>query len=345
MKDFAGKIAFITGGASGAGFGYAQIFSEAGMKVVIADARQDHLDEAMAYFKEKGAPVHPIKLDVTDREAYAAAADETEKVFGGTPDLLILNAGVNVFGPAEASTYDDYDWVVGVCFWGVANGLVTFVPRMIKAGPGRHIACTVSWGAFGAGPTTAPYSAAKAGVLNLMESYWQALKPYGIGVSAITPANIRSKIYEAAIQGRPEQYGNTGYNVSDDTQKLLASIHANGMDPRELARRLKKGIEDELFLVVPYDHGPRMVELQLERFKYYASVEGMEQWAAKQAAPLTEEEIDLNSEREGYDMRAAMQQRREKPDAAPIAPPKDTIGFGKARADLDWVDPNKKFDA
>ena len=67
MKDFAGKIAFITGSASGAGFGQAQIFSEAGMKVVIADVRQDHLDEAMAYFKEKNAPVHAIKLDVTDR--------------------------------------------------------------------------------------------------------------------------------------------------------------------------------------------------------------------------------------------------------------------------------------
>ena len=97
-----------------------------------------------AYFKEKGAPVHAIKLDVTDREGFAAAADEVERVFGSTPDLLVLTAGVNVFGPAEASTYDDYDWVVGVCFGGVVNGLVTFVPRMIKAGKGGHIA-PASW--------------------------------------------------------------------------------------------------------------------------------------------------------------------------------------------------------
>ncbi len=269
------KIAFITGGASGAGFGQAQIFSEAGMKVVIADVRQDHLDEAMAYFKEKGAPAHAIKLDVTDRAAYAAAADEVEKVFGSSPDLLILTAGVNVFGPAEASTYDDFDWVVGVCFGGVVNGLITFVPRMIKAGKGGYIASTVSWGAFGAGSSTAPYSAAKAAVLNLMESYFIALKPYGIGVSALCPANIRSRIYEAAIQGRPEQYKNTGYNVTEDTQKLLASIHANGMDPRVLADWLKKGIENEQFLIVPYPSGPRMVELALERFVDYASPEGM----------------------------------------------------------------------
>jgi Short-chain alcohol dehydrogenase of unknown specificity len=339
MKDFAGKIAFITGGASGAGFGQAQIFSEAGMKVVIADVRQDHLDEAMAYFKEKGAPAHAIKLDITDRAAYAAAADEVEKVFGGTPDLLVLTAGVNVFGPAEASTYDDYDWVVGVCFGGVVNSLVTFVPRMIKAGKGGHIASTVSWGAFGAGPTTAPYSAAKAGVLNLLESYFVALKPYKIGVTAVCPANIRSRIYEAAIQGRPEKYGNTGYNVTEDTQKLLASIHANGMDPRVLADWMKKGIENEQFLVVPYPSGPRMVELALERFKDYASPEGMKRLEEKAKQPPTEEDFQMNCEREGYDVSKG---GLRPPVDAPKVPYVD-VGFGKAKKDLDWVDPSKKF--
>ena len=81
-----------------------------------------------------------------------------------------------MFGPAEASTYDDYDWVMGVCLGGVVNGLVTFVPRMIKAGKGGHIAATVSWGAFGSGPMTAPYTAAKSAALSLMESYLIALK-------------------------------------------------------------------------------------------------------------------------------------------------------------------------
>lgn len=338
MKDFAGKVAFITGGAAGAGLGYAQIFSEAGMKVVIGDYREDHLADAKEYFKDKDAQVHFIKLDVSDRDSYAAAADETEKVFG-VPDLLILNAGVNVFGPAEASTYDDFDWVGGVCYGGVVNGLVTFVPRMIKAGPGRHIAATVSWGAFGSGPVTAPYSAAKAAALNLLESYWIALKPYGIGVSAIVPANIRSKIYEAATIGRPEQYGNTGYNVSDDTQKLLAGIHANGMDPRVLADWLKKGIEDDIFLVVPYEHGTRMVELALERFKYYTTPEGLKAWAEKQAAPPTEEEMMLNAEREGYSFDP---KKRSEPPKRSGAPMKD-VGFAKARGDIDWISDNKKF--
>ncbi len=332
MKDFAGKIAFITGGASGAGFGQAQVFSEAGCKVVIADVRQDHLDEAMAYFKEKGAPVHAIKLDVTDRKAYEDAADETEKVFGATPDLLVLTAGVNVFGPAEASTYDDYDWVIGVCLGGVINGLVTFVPRMIKAGKGGHIASTVSWGAFNAGPMTAPYSAAKAAVLNLLESYFIALQPYGIGVCAICPANIRSRIYEAALKCRPDEYKNTGYNVTEDTQKFLASIHKNGMDPRVLAEWLKKGIENEQFLVVPYPSGPRMVEVAVERFADYASPEGMKRLEARIGQPPSEEELLFMAEREGYDV-------SKKPSPKM---PIDDSGFGKARKDIDWIDPSKK---
>ena len=86
-----------------------------------------------------------------------------------------------------------------------------------------------------------------------------------------------------------------------------------------------------------------MVELALERFKYYASPEGMRAWEEKQKQPPTEEDIMLNSEREGYDMSASMNQRRMAPPAG-AQPPKDTIGFGKARSDLDWIAANKKFE-
>ena len=80
MKDFADKVLFITGGGSGAGLGQAKVFSEAGCKVVIADIRQDHLDEAVEYFRDKKATVHTIKMDITDRLAYEAAADAVDEV-------------------------------------------------------------------------------------------------------------------------------------------------------------------------------------------------------------------------------------------------------------------------
>ena len=332
MKDFAGKVAFITGGASGAGFGQAQIFSEAGMKVVVADVRQDHLDNAAAYFKGKDAQVHFIKLDVMDRAGWAAAADETERVFGTTPDLFIQTAGVNAFGPVEASTFEDFDWVVGVNFGGVVNGLVTFVPRMIKAGKGGHITTTVSLAAFMSSPGVAPYAASKAATLNIMESYFQALKPYGIEVSAMIPANINSNINDALLKTRPEHLKNTGYNVTEETVEFMYdNMQAYGIDPRVLAELHKKGIEDGVFLIVPYPSGAKIFERNLERFALYTTVEGMKELEDRMKRPPTEEQKRLNLETEGFDW-------------SMLHPKKsgEELGVSKARKDRDWVDESKR---
>ncbi len=318
MKDFAGKVAFITGGASGAGFGQAKVFSEAGCKIVIADIRQDHLDEALAYFKDKKAEVHAIKLDLTDRKAYAAAADEVEKVFGGPPQLLFNTAGVNTFGPAEASTFEDYDWVMGVCLGGVINGMVTFVPRMIKSGKPGHIATTSSLGGFMGGSTTAPYSAAKAAVNNLMESYYQALKPYNIGVSVLCPGNIKSNIAEA-VYTRPKHLEKTGYNVSEKTIDFLRSIHAQGIDPIELANILKKAIENEQLYVLPFPNGQDMLRGIFERVIDSSSPEGMKKQAEE--------------------MKKRMEEMAKNPPPAGPYQNFEESGFGQARKDIKWVKP------
>ncbi len=321
MKDFAGKVLFITGGASGAGFGQAQVFSEAGCKVVIADVRRDHLDQALDYFKEKKADVHAIQLDITDRKAYAAAADEVEKIYGTPPQMLFNTAGVNTFGPAEASTYEDFDWVMGVDLGGVINGLITFVPRMIKAGKGGYIATVSSWGAFMGGATTAPYSAAKAAINNLMESYYQSLKPYGIGVSVLCPANIKSNIAEATFT-RPENMKNTGYNVNEQTVDFLRSIHAQGMEPRELAGWLKRGIENDQLYIIPYDRSEQMLRDNFERIVNMSSPEGMKK----------QEELDKQRFEE---MRKRMAERR--------APHAGAAEFARARKDLDWIKDSGRF--
>ena len=332
MKDFKGKLAFITGGASGAGFGQAQVFSEAGMKVVIADVRQDHIDNAAAYFKGKDAQVHFINLDVMDRPAWAAAADEIERVFGTTPDLFIQTAGVNAFGPVEASTFEDFDWVVGVNFNGVVNGLITFVPRMIKAGKGGHITTTISLGAFSAVSGVAAYTASKAATLNLMESYFQALKPYGIEVSAFIPANIRSNINDAVLKTRPEHLKNTGFNVTEETvEYMYANMQAFGMEPRELAERLKKGIESGVFLIVPYPSGSKVFEQSLERFALYTTPEGMKELEERMQRPPTEEQKRLNLETEGYDR-----------DQLTPEKSREEVGVVMAKKDLDWVDETKR---
>lgn len=314
MKDFAGKVAFITGGGSGAGFGQAKVFSEAGCRVVIADVRQDHLDQAVAYFKERNIHVHAIRLDITDRKAYAAAADEVERVFGGPPQLLFNTAGVNTFGPTEASTFEDFDWVIGVDLGGVINGMVTFVPRMIKAGKAAHVATVSSWGGFMGQPGCAPYSAAKAAVNNLMESYYTALKPYGIGVSVLCPTGIKSNIGESTFT-RPKHLGNTGYNVTDQTIEFMRKHYSFGIDPVDLARILKKGIEDDILYVIPLPDPEKALRDNFERVINYTTPQG------------TKRQDELEKKRR--------EERKKNP--APNIQGADEAGWGRARPDISWV--------
>ncbi len=251
MKDFAGQLAFITGGASGAGFGQAQVFGRLGCRIVIADVRKEAIDKAVAELTAEGIKVHGIVLDITDRAAYAAAADEVERVFGQAPTLLFNTAGVNSFGPIEQTTYGDFDWLIGVNLGGVINGMVTFVPRMIASGKPGHVVTVSSLGGFMGSALAAPYSAAKAAVINLMEGYRQGLEKYGIGVSVVCPANIKSNIAEAT-KIRPASFGTSGYNANEDTIASLHSIHRHGMEPVELAERTREGIEANQLYIIPY---------------------------------------------------------------------------------------------
>ncbi|MDR3309849.1 MAG: SDR family NAD(P)-dependent oxidoreductase [Oscillospiraceae bacterium] len=343
MKDFAGKIAFITGGASGAGKGQAKVFSKAGMKVAIADVRQDALDAAVKEIAEysgaKQSDVIGLKVDLTNRAEYAAAADKVEAAFGGPPHLLIQTAGVNSFGPIEASTFDDFDWVMGVCLDHVVNGLLIFVPRMIKAYAKKtefYVATTSSMGAFMAGSTTGPYSAAKAAVNNLMYSYAEALKPYGAGASVLCPGNINSNIGNAE-KFRPENLKNTGYHVSEGTMKTLGAIHATGIDPVELGEILKEGIENERIIVLP-DHNTgeqRAASIRSQN-------ESIEDYC------LTGEERAVKAKARQEEMMkrfAAMAPPPAKEgEEAPPPPqmgwgtPEGGEAFGQAKKDLDWVD-------
>ncbi|MGH8259706.1 MAG: SDR family oxidoreductase, partial [Steroidobacteraceae bacterium] len=132
MRELSGKVAFITGGVTGIGFALAKAFASAGMAVIVTYRREDHRDEAMAHFaRNPELTVHPLRLDVTDREAVRAAADQAERVFGKI-HLLCNNAGVNQLGEMDKATFEDWDWIMGVNVNGVINTLMSFIPK-IKA--------------------------------------------------------------------------------------------------------------------------------------------------------------------------------------------------------------------
>ena len=143
MKDVTGKVAFITGGASGMGLAMARSFSAAGMKVAIADIEQAALDRVQAEFDKTNAEVITLKVDVTDRDAMEKAAQETEAAFGKV-HVVCNNAGVAVGGGLDAMDYKDWDWVMGVNLDGVVNGVQTFARRLRDHGQGGHFVNTAT---------------------------------------------------------------------------------------------------------------------------------------------------------------------------------------------------------
>lgn len=267
--DFAGRTAFITGGASGAGFGQARVFGRAGCKVCIADIRGDAVERAIAELRGEGIACHGVELDVTDRAAFVRAADEAEAALGPVT-MLFGTAGVSIFGPLENATYADYDWIFDVNFGGVVNLMQTFVPRMIahaealkqrsdSAQGGGHIVNTASLGAFFANSGSGIYSASKFAVHGITMAMRDALKDHGIGVSVLCPANIRSNIAES-VRTRPAKYAASGYAVDEREIAALHAIYAEGMEPEELAGHVKAAIEENRFYVIPYPEARPMLE-------------------------------------------------------------------------------------
>ncbi len=250
MEDFKHTVAFITGGGSGVALGQAKVFGKAGCRVVIADIRDDHLAHGLKELRAQGTECHGIRLDITDRDAYARAADETERVFGPA-QLLFNTAGVSLFGPLEKSSYDDYDWQMNVNFGGVVNGIQTFVPRMIAHGQGGHIVNTASLGAFLSSNFAGIYCASKFAVLGLSEALRQALEKYNIGVSVLCPANVKTNIAES-IKTRPEKYSHSGYEYDEETIESLARIYSQGMEPVELAQHVLEAVKKNQLYIIPY---------------------------------------------------------------------------------------------
>ena len=256
--DFAGRTAFITGGASGAGFGQAKVFGRAGCKVCIADIRGDAVAHAIEELLREGIECHGIELDITDREAFVRAADEAESALGPVT-MLFGTAGVSIFGPLENATYADYDWIFGVNLGGNINLMQTFMPRMIGHGLGGHAVLTASLGAFFANSGSGIYSASKFAVHGLSMAMRDALKGYGIGVSVLCPANIKSNIAES-IRTRPEKYAASGYAVDEREIAALHEIYSQGMEPEELAGHVKAAIEENRFYIIPYPEARPMLE-------------------------------------------------------------------------------------
>jgi NAD(P)-dependent dehydrogenase (short-subunit alcohol dehydrogenase family) len=252
LKDLEGKIAFITGGASGIGYSMARALLSSGMKVVVADVRQDHLDACAAKLRiEKN--LHFIRVDVSDRDAMARAADETERVFGKV-HVLCNNAGVGDGVAIDSAGYDDWDWVLKINLGGVINGIVSFVPRIKAHGEGGHIVNTASMHSFIPLPAWGGiYTTTKFAVRGLSESLRLALTPFNIGVSLLCPGLVRTNIADSVqLRPTPQSPRAAASELPHPTAQITPPSADSGMDPEEVAQRVLQAVRHNEFYVLTH---------------------------------------------------------------------------------------------
>lgn len=260
MQDVSGRTAFITGGGSGMGLGMARAFVAAGMNVVIADVREDHLREAMGHFADSRDRVHALQLDVSDREAMRDAAEETVRIFGNV-HVLCNNAAAGLVGPLLQATYDDWDWAISVNIGGVVNGIQAFLPKIRAHGEGGHIVTTSSMQGLFVGAVAGIYCTTKFAVVGLMEALRPELAPLGIGVSAFCPGLVDTNIHEAE-NTRPARYSDSRYTqaMQERAADFKTNVLSAGMDPLEVGERVLAGIRNnDLYILThpEYEQGVR----------------------------------------------------------------------------------------
>lgn len=261
MDSVRDKVAFITGAASGIGFGLATVFSREGMRVVMADVEQRALQRSAATLAEDGADVIAVQLDVTDRDAMARARDRALDEYGAV-HLLCNNAGVNAAGPLYEVTYDDWDWVLGVNLGGVVNGVMAFLPELMRHGSDAHVVNTASVGGLVGMPGLGIYNAAKFGVVGLSEALLADLAESGVGVSVLCPGVVRTSL-TTSHRNRPAHLTTghaTAAGETDETGDNEAA--AMGTDPLDLAEQVLEGVLENRFFLCTH---PEFREIIAER--------------------------------------------------------------------------------
>jgi NAD(P)-dependent dehydrogenase (short-subunit alcohol dehydrogenase family) len=256
MDDFQGKVAVVTGAASGIGRALVDRFAREGMRVVLADVEREPLDRAAeAVADEFGAGnVLAVPTDVRDEQAIDALAAATFDRFG-TAHVLCNNAGVGVGGLTWTVPADRWRWILDVNLLSVAHGIRAFVPRMIEQGEG-HVVNTASAAGLLTGPGMAPYFATKHGVVALSESLHFDLQLTGapVGVSVLCPEWVRTQITESE-RNRPDDVGEMpgingegGPGLSDFVRSLVES----GLDPADVATTVLDGIRTGRFWIITH---------------------------------------------------------------------------------------------
>ena len=257
MDDLTGKVAVITGGASGIGLAMGRAFAAEGMKIVLADIEAAALKEAAASFNDE-VEVESVVCDVADAEQVDALRDTALARFGSV-HVVCNNAGVSAGGLAWEGPLDDWKWVLGVNLWGVIHGIRSFTPLLIEQGEG-HIVNTASMAGLVSPPYMATYNASKHAVVTLSETLYADLEitgAAGVGVSVLCPGWVRTRIHEAG-RNRPSVSGAVDGETPALTEEqaglfeVISGLIGSGIDPADVAVQVLDAVKARRFYVLTH---------------------------------------------------------------------------------------------
>ena len=267
MHELAGKVAVVTGGASGIGLAMASRFRREGMSVALGDIEEAPLADAVERLRgEEGeGEVIGVATDVADLASVEALRDEAREVLGGV-HVVCNNAGVATGGLLWETTTADWEWILGVNLMGVVHGIQAFVPALVEQGEG-HVVNTASMAGVTSPPFMGPYNATKHAVVTISETLYAELQLVAggaVGVSVLCPGWVRTQIH-LSDRNRPEGSladASDAGAVGEDggARAVLEGLIEGGLEPGDVAQLVVDGIRDEQFYLFTHDEWSPMVE-------------------------------------------------------------------------------------
>jgi NAD(P)-dependent dehydrogenase (short-subunit alcohol dehydrogenase family) len=256
MESFSGRVAVVTGGASGIGRGLATAFRDAGASVVIGDIEQGALDATAAELGVAG-----VRCDVSSEQSVFALRDVVIERFGRA-DVVCLNAGVGGGGLIVDCTRADWEWVLGVNLWGVIDGVRAFLPGLVEQGSG-HLVLTASVAGLTAGEGIGPYNASKYAVVGIAETLRRELDGTGVGVSVLCPGYVQTNIFTSQ-RNRPAHLANDAPKPMARlaNQEIIEAMLRSAQSPEQVAATVLDAIRHDRFWILTH---PELLDGYAER--------------------------------------------------------------------------------
>lgn len=237
MRTLRDRVAVVTGAASGIGAATSELLAQRGCDLALVDVNEEGLRHTAERVQATGRKASLHQADVADRARMQALPDEVLAEHGHV-HVLVNNAGVSVGATFEDHDLDDFDWIVGINFWGVVYGCFFFLPHL-KREEESHIVNLSSMFGFVGFPGQSSYCATKFGVLGLSEALWAELRESGVGVTSVHPGGISTNIIRAARFPDPGQ--------QEEADERFRRI---GAHPEVVARKIVRAVERNRMRVV-----------------------------------------------------------------------------------------------